>query len=59
MNYKIKFSQKMSSRNYLHQDDNNLSNVRKKEKYLSITIYLLVILLTMALMLILFKVVEL
>lgn len=58
MIHKTKIPPRIITGNNIEEDDAHLSKVKKREKFLSIGIYVLIILMTMALMIILFNIVE-
>ena len=58
MNHKTKIPPTIITENYIKEGEAHLAKVKKKEKFLSIGIYVLIILMTMALMIILFNIVE-
>ena len=58
MEHKAKIPPRISTGNYVEDDEAHLSKVKKREKFLSIGIYVLIILMTMALMIILFNIVK-
>lgn len=58
MKHKAKIQSRIFPENHIKDSETQLLKIKKKEKFISIGIYVLIVLMTMALMIILFNIIE-